>query len=285
MSFVAQNSVSPMRILATLLVVCVAYYAMLYVFQRKLLFPAPRGPAPRAVPADAQRASLALPFGNVPIWYLAPLSTRDTLAPVILFAHGNGERAEDWLNAFRTPRLDGYGVVVMEYPGYGEADGAPSEATISATVLAAYDWAATRPGVDSARIVGYGRSLGGGAVASLAGHRPIHSLVLESSFASIRELAGRVLAPELLVRDPFDNRAALRRFSGPLLVIHGASDEIAPVAHGRALAAIVPGAAFIELDCGHNDCVRPWPRVLGFLNPSASRPVRTPSEAPSPLLR
>jgi pimeloyl-ACP methyl ester carboxylesterase len=47
--------------------------------------------------------------------------------------------------------------------------------------------------------------------------------------------------------------------------VHGRDDTIIPVAHGRALAAAVPGAEFHELDCGHNDCPRPWPLVRAFL--------------------
>jgi pimeloyl-ACP methyl ester carboxylesterase len=250
-----------------------AYYVLLFVFQRRLIFPAPRGPSAIAAPADAERATLKLSFGDVPVWYLPPLDSARAQAPAILFAHGNGERAEAWLNAFRAPRLAGYGVLVMEYPGYGEAAGSPSEVTIEATALAAYDWLAARADVDPAGIVAYGRSLGGGAMAKVAARRPLRGLVLESSFASLRELASRVLAPSFLVRDPFDTRAELAQFRSPLLLIHGRWDEIAPFQHAQSLAAAVPGATLLPLDCGHNDCVRPWYTVLTFL---AAIPASSP---------
>lgn len=252
----------------------VAYYAALLVFQRSLIFPAPRGPSAVLIAPDVQRGALQLEFGVVPIWYLPPLDSGEAPKPAILFAHGNGERAEDWLNAFRTPRLAGYGVAVMEFPGYGEAAGSPSEATITATALAAYDWLAARPQVDSAQIVMFGRSLGGGAVAKVAARRPVRALVLESSFASLRELAGRVLAPPFLVRDPFDTRAELANYRSPLLLIHGRQDEIAPFSHAESLQRTVPGALLIPLDCGHNDCARPWDRVLGFLDTLPSNAPR-----------
>jgi hypothetical protein len=38
-----------------------------------------------------------------------------------------------------------------------------------------------------------------------------------------------------------------------------------PIAHGRALAAAVPGAVLHELSCGHNDCPRPWNEIEPFL--------------------
>jgi len=95
--------------------------------------------------------------------------------------------------------------------------------------------------------------------------RPVAALVLESSFTSLRAFAGRFYAPGFLVRDPFDNLDELQRYKGPLLVLHGRQDPIAPFAHGEALAAAVAGAEFLPMACGHNDCERPWPAVLSFL--------------------
>jgi fermentation-respiration switch protein FrsA (DUF1100 family) len=68
----------------------------------------------------------------------------------------------------------------------------------------------------------------------------------------------------LLVRDPFDNLALLRRFSGPVLLLHGERDEIIPPAQAKALQGGAPGAELHWLPCGHNDC-RPWASVLRFL--------------------
>ena len=62
-----------------------------------------------------------------------------------------------------------------------------------------------------------------------------------------------------------DNLAALARYRGPLLVLHGRDDAIVPIAHGRLLAAAVPGAILQELPCGHNDCPRDWQTIDAFL--------------------
>jgi fermentation-respiration switch protein FrsA (DUF1100 family) len=141
-------------------------------------------------------------------------------------------------------------------------------------VLAAYDWARLDPRVDAARIVGYGRSLGGGAVAQLAAVRPLSALILESSFTDVRALATRLLAPGFLVRDPFDTVSALSGYRGPLLVLHGERDGVVPFAHGQKLAAAVPGAEFQPLPCGHNDCTNTWPRIEAFLRRSGVAPRR-----------
>ena len=171
----------------------------------------------------------------------------------MIFAHGNGELADDWVDGFEPMRAWGWAVLLLEYPGYGDAPGTPSEASIREAALAAFDWAAADVRFEPTRVVAYGRSLGGGAAAQLAEARPIAALVLESSFTSTRILMARFLVPGWLVRDPFDTLAALKDYRRPLLVVHGSEDTLVPVGEGRRLAAAVPGAEFHGLPCGHND--------------------------------
>lgn len=245
------------------LAIAVAYLALLFAAQRRMLFPMPPplggGPDPRAevvrVRADGPEAfALYLPPGTA----TAP-------SPLLMFMHGNGELADYWVEEFDLPRALGLGVLLVEYPGYGRAPGSPSEQSITAATRALFDWAAGDPRFDAKRIVAYGRSLGGGAAARLAIDRPVAAMILESAFTSVADFAARFMAPMFLVRDPFDNRKALASYRGPLLVIHGNRDTIVPFAHGRELAAMVPGAQLRELECGHNDCPRDWRTIVSFL--------------------
>ena len=87
-----------------------------------------------------------------------------------------------------------------------------------------------------------------------------------SAFTSARAFARQFGAPAFLVRDPLDTLAAVRRFPGPVLVLHGDHDEVVPFDHGRTLAATSPRATFRPLPCGHNDCARPWAEVRRFLD-------------------
>jgi pimeloyl-ACP methyl ester carboxylesterase len=57
--------------------------------------------------------------------------------------------------------------------------------------------------------------------------------------AANHDLAGRQMTPE--------RQAPLSRIAVPVLVIHGTSDPLLPPAHGRALAAAVPGARLQEV--------------------------------------
>ncbi len=242
-----------------------AYYGSLFIGQRRLLYPRPRGPVRAQPSAGIEHVQIDGADGPVHAWYARADASEAATHPAIVFAHGNGERAEDWLDQFRDLQDAGIAVLIVEYPGYGIADGSPTQASITNAIVAAYDWLRAQKGTNGERIVAYGRSLGGGAAAQLAARRRVSALILESSFTSVRAFAGRFFAPGFLVRDPFDTLAVLGQYRAPLLVLHGTHDEIAPVAHGQALAAAVPGATFIPLPCGHNDCPRPWPEVLAFL--------------------
>jgi len=244
-----------------------AYWGLLFVGQRVLLYPAPPrwGAPPR--PADAEPVWLSASDARIEAWYLPPTGGVGLAgpAPLLLFAHGNGELIDYWPGEFDEPREWGLGVLLVEYPGYGRSAGRASEPTIAAGMLAAYDWAAAEPRIDRARIIAYGRSLGGGATCALIGARPLAGLILESAFTSVRAFARGFGAPGFLVRDPFDNLARLQRYQGPLLVIHGENDREIPVRHGKALAAAVPAAELRLLPCGHNDCPRQWSLIKTFL--------------------
>ncbi len=183
---------------------------------------------------------------------------------MLVFAHGNGELIDHWADAFEPARERGASVLLVEYPGYGRSEGDPSQASIGEAMRAAYDWALAR-GAGAGGIVGWGRSLGGGALCGLARERTLAALVLESTFTSTRSMAARLGVPGFLVRDPFDNLSLVREFRGPLLLLHGERDEVIPARHADALSAAAPAAKLVWMPCGHNDCPRPWGPVLDFL--------------------
>ncbi len=244
-------------------------FALIFFGQRRLIFPG----------SNALGATGPEPHGGERIWleaggvrsesWLLPARGGGAAGLLLVYAHGNGELIDHWVDAFEPARALGASALLVEYPGYGRSGGAPSERSIRTAMSAAYDHAVRERGFAPERIVGYGRSLGGGAVCALARERRLAALVLESTFTSMTSMAARMglpalLAP-LLLRDRFDNLGLLRRFTGPILLLHGERDEVIPPAEAEALRGAVPGAELHWLPCGHNDCARPWPLVLRFL--------------------
>jgi hypothetical protein len=246
----------------TLLLVagCVACAQRLVLFPRRVL----DGSSPVAGIDVIETLSLG-PGGGVEAWYLPPPDT-GARAPAIVFTHGNAELIDDWLPVFAdVPKTLGVGVLLVEYPGYGRSAGAPSQASIAAVMREAFDAIAARPEIDAAKIVAYGRSLGGGAACGLAAERPVAALILESTFTSVRPLARRFGLIGPLLRDPFDSLPVVARFSGPVLIVHGAFDAVIPVSHAVLLAAAARSGELHRVPCGHNDCPRPWRVIEAFL--------------------
>jgi hypothetical protein len=184
----------------------------------------------------------------------------------MIFAHGNGEAATHWVDAFGDLRDAGLAVLLVEYPGYAGAAGKPNQVSIRETMLAAYDSLASRPGIDAKRIVGYGRSLGGGAVSELARSRPLAAVAYESSFTTLAAVVKEKGFPAFLLRDRFDNEDIALRATTPVFIFHGTEDSVIPFHHARGLAAAGAHVRLHSAKCGHNDCPRPWKQLLEFLS-------------------
>jgi fermentation-respiration switch protein FrsA (DUF1100 family) len=250
-----------------------AWCGLLFVAQRAILFPSGMAADSGATrpPAGFEVLHFKTPAATVEGWYLPPPGGgEERPGPVMIFTHGNAETIDTAAADMAGAVALGLGLLAVEYPGYGRSSGRPSQASISDAVQAAYDQIAARPEVDAARIVACGRSLGGAAACVLAQKRPLAAMILISSFTRVRDFTRRYLLPAFLVRDPFDNLAAVSGFRGPLLIVQGRNDAMIPFAHALRLHRAAPGSRLIAYDCDHNDCPPEWGvfwRDLGeFLN-------------------
>jgi fermentation-respiration switch protein FrsA (DUF1100 family) len=171
-------------------------------------------------------------------WYLPPPPGR----PVVLYLHGNGGHI-----GYRAARLRrfaeaGYGVLMLEYRGYGGNPGKPSEAGLYADAEAAMAFLATAA-IPAERLVLWGESLGSAVAVHLAAERAVAGVVLEAPFTSVAAIAQwhyPFLPAARLVRDRFDARAQIGRLRAPVLVLHGGHDRVVPIRFGRALLAAAP---------------------------------------------
>lgn len=243
-----------------------AFVAVVIHLQTKLAFPyiPPSAQIPDAVnKAGGECVWLDVNGKRVEAWFLPARHSEP--APLIMNTHGNGELIDQWAERVAPLRDAGYGVLLVEYPGYGRSEGRPSERSITDTMVAAYDWASKNPRVDAARIVGHGRSMGGGAVGVLARERPLAAMILESTYTSLAAMVRAAGVPNFLVVNRLDTLEALKTYAGPVLVLHGESDNVIPVSHARALASASKRAVLAIQPCGHNDCPPQWDVVLGFL--------------------
>lgn len=215
---------------------------------RAMIFPAKLAgtlpPAPPDVEVIETSSSIA--------WFLPPNQDQWPV-PIVFLFHGNGEHIANRLPDARAYQSRGLAVALIEYPGYGGTRGVPTQASITKATIEAYDAIVAKPSVDADRVLAHGFSLGGGVAAQLAEARPVHGLVLESTFSSMVAMYTSLRVPGFLCRDPFRTDRVLGSFQGSVLIIHGRRDDIVPIEHGRRLHAIVPKSTLLELDNGHND--------------------------------
>ena len=184
----------------------------------------------------------------------------------VLLCHGNGGNIGDRVELARLLAGAGFDVVLFDYRGYGRSAGRPSEAGTYRDARAALRALLGRPGVDPARVVYLGESLGGAVALELALEHEPGGLVLLSAFASVRAMA-RVhyrAIPQAAVPDAYPSLRLVSGLRAPLLVVHGEDDMIVPVEQGRALYAAAPEPKRLRVvaGVGHNDIVTLAGRAL-----------------------
>ena len=155
--------------------------------------------------------------------------------PLLLYFGGNALDAAEM--ALPLAGLQGFNIVLWNYPGYGESGGRPSQGSILRAALAVYDRFAPEAGGCS-RILLVGRSLGSAVATYVAARRCCRGLVLITPFDSLVSL-GRWRYPyvpvSLLLRERFPSKEWLSRVDVPLLMVLAQRDETVPHRFSHAL--------------------------------------------------
>ncbi len=184
----------------------------------------------------------------------------DARRPTLVFFYGNGmclASARDLIELFRTA---GVNVLVPDYLGFGMSGGTPSEAGCYETADAAYAWLPTRTDVDKSRIIAGGWSLGAAVAVDLASRKPTAGVMMLSPFTSMVDM-GKHLYPFLpvstLLKHRFESLRKIPNVHCPIMIGHGAADDMIPAAMTEQLAAAAGGPAdkFIVPRASHNDFV------------------------------
>ena len=250
-----------LKIIAVLVVLFALAVFLAWRFQDRVAFPAPRGalPAPAAVGIpDGELVEVTTQDGvTLRGWYLPPNpAPAEGKAPGLLWFYGNMETIGGIAPVLREFRPPGIGMLVLDYRGYGQSGGRPTERGVYRDADAAWAYITSRPEIDDTRVAVYGRSIGSAVALYLATEQPVSAVVLESAFTSGRDMAEEHYAPvpSVLVELELDNVSRARELTVPLLVFHGSDDWIAPLPMGRAVAEAGRAEEFVVIDgAGHND--------------------------------
>ncbi len=173
----------------------------------------------------------------------------------ILFFHGNGGNVSTSMRFYAYLIERGIHVLAVDYRGYGQSEGDPTEPGLYLDANAAYECLVRQIRVPERNIIIYGQSLGGAVAIDLSTYAAAAGLVLEGTFSSLTELAQErypIFPIQLLIKNRFDAISKVPRVRLPKLVVHSTIDDVVPFAHGRRLFDASPEPRrFLEVTGGH----------------------------------
>ena len=216
------------------LVLCVA----VYFGQRKLLYVPSKFQNPLPAGFDAWHSSDRSEFWG----FKRVRGTRECL----FFFHGNGGNASGWSHAVEDFPGD---IFVLEYPGYGQRSGMPTEHSLKKAALKGFE--AEHQRYD--RVIVAGQSLGTAVTQAIFSKHPdrISRLVLITPFTSIVDVARSHfpwLPTRWMVRDTMHLFEDWKKFRGKSCIVVAGQDEIIPRSHGaRYLESKTADREVIEL--------------------------------------
>ena len=265
----------------SLLFVGLAFYsvllAYLYFNQANLIYLPIRGIAatPHFIGLEYESITLETDDGvKLNGWFLPHDDARATL----LFFHGNAGNISHRLKSLELFHQLGLSVLIIDYRGYGQSEGTPSEEGIYQDAEAAWNYLTVERKLSGRDILLFGRSFGGAVAAYLAAKYPHRGLVLESTFTSAPDVAAAHypwFPVRWLSRFQYNTRERLSSIPGPVMVIHSPDDEIIPFSHGQTLFALArEPKRFVEINGDHNSGVMrnlkqyrlAWDRFIRFIS-------------------
>jgi pimeloyl-ACP methyl ester carboxylesterase len=247
----------PVRALLAVVLVAFTLYAavlaLLWWGQERLLFHPDTLPATFRfdLPPDVHETWVEVPGARLNALHLQ-LPHPDG---VVFFLHGNGGDLQSWFVNTGFYRRANFDLFMIDYRGYGKSSGRiQSQAQLESDVRAAWDLVA--PSYAGKKRVIYGRSLGTGLAAVLAGDVQPELTVLVSPYSSMVALAREHYpwVPPQVLRYPLRTDLALARVRSPVLLVHGDRDTLIPPVNSERLLAVAPQARLLRIpDASHGD--------------------------------
>ncbi len=163
---------------------------------------------------------------------------------VVLFFHGSDGNISCELPSLHFLHALGVSVLMVDYPGYGQSSGRPSEQGCYDAAEAAWSFVREQHRFAAQGVIIFGQSLGSAVSVYLAARYPCAGLVFQSGFSSVPDMAARVY-PYLPARwfcltqmNSLERVACCRC---PVLVLHSEDDEHIPIAQALRVYARARG--------------------------------------------
>lgn len=164
---------------------------------------------------------------------------------VIVYCHGQSLHLDYYWPRIKLlaniGKKNRYGVLAMDYRGYGLSEGTPSEYALYEDVKACLTWL-KQQGSNANRTVIYGFSLGSAPATEMAAffdeYKP-WKIILESPFASAENIAQESTLIEFkasyIVDLKINNAEKIKKVNQPFLWLHGEKDDYVKISNGEII--------------------------------------------------
>ena len=148
---------------------------------------------------------------------------------------GNTSTHQHWWRAVHSA---GANLFTLDYRGFGDSDGTPSERGLYSDATAGYRYLVEREHVAPADIILYGHSLGSAVAIDLAARLPVAGLIVEGAMTSIPAVGQEkypFLPVSLIATNRFDSMAKIAAVGCPKLFFHAREDRRVPFRQAEQL--------------------------------------------------
>jgi pimeloyl-ACP methyl ester carboxylesterase len=204
----------------------------------------------------------------------------------ILILHGNGGTAF-WCAHYADviQQVGAYDILIVEYPGYADRPGKPSERTLDESAEEAFQ----SLGAGGPTYL-LGESLGTGVATYLAGKHPdeVAGVVLLGPYNRLADVGQshiKIFPVRWILIDQFPSEDYLRTYHGPVAMVVAAGDTVVPAKFGHRLYDRYAGPKRmwefpgVNHDAVMSQPVEVWRQIIEFLqtNPSGARTASSAS--------
>ncbi len=257
------------ELMKILLPVIIVGLGLLYFFQDALIFFPQSTPAENRARFEPHAYRVTQAGVDLQGWFVR--GTVSSERPLLVYYGGNAEEVS--VNLWDLDRFEAGGFLFMNYRGYGDSGGKPSQTALCRDAVHILDHMVDRQNIPLEHIVLMGRSLGSGVAVHVAANRKVRGVILITPFDSLTNVARHhypIFPVRLLLKHPFDSLALAPAIQTPALMLIAEQDEVIPPRFALNLARAWGGPAqtVVIEGAGHNDIhldQRYWTAIGRFL--------------------
>ncbi len=184
---------------------------------------------------------------------------------VAIILHGNGVNLDYVAPYHRWFSRLGISSYSLDYRGFGNSEGWPSENGIYQDSEALWNEALAREKIKPSEVIVFSHSLGGGPAAHLAGNFSPGAVILLSPFSSLDDVVKErpgvsLLSPFLWSHFPVADMLQSYK-DGCIMIAHGTADRVISVSHSERIKTRYNGNAstsiYLPEGIGHNEIFIP----------------------------